>query len=69
MISPTETLRMALLALRRNTLRSGLTALCIIIGVAAVICMVSIGEGAKTRIRSQIEATGTNVVLLFSWAR
>ena len=66
MISPTETLRMALLALKRNTLRSGLTALGIIIGVAAVICMVSIGEGAKTRIRSQIEATGTNVVLLFS---
>ncbi len=66
MISPTETLRMAFLALRRNTLRSGLTALGIIIGVAAVICMVSIGEGAKSRIRSQIEATGTNVVLLFS---
>ncbi len=66
MISPTETLRMAFLALRRNTLRSGLTALGIIIGVAAVICMVSIGEGAKSRIRTQIEATGTNVVLLFS---
>lgn len=66
MISPSETLRLALRALRRNTLRSGLTALGIIIGVAAVICMVSIGEGAKTRIRSQIEATGTNVVLLFS---
>jgi putative ABC transport system permease protein len=66
MISPAETVRMALLALRRNTLRSGLTALGIIIGVAAVICMVSIGEGAKSRIRTQIEATGTNVVLLFS---
>jgi putative ABC transport system permease protein len=66
MISPTETMRVALLALRRNTLRSFLTALGIIIGVAAVICMVSIGEGAKSRIRTQIEATGTNVVLLFS---
>jgi putative ABC transport system permease protein len=66
MISPTETLWLALRALRRNTLRSALTALGIIIGVAAVICMVSIGEGAKSRIRTQIEATGTNVVLLFS---
>ena len=60
------TLRIALLALRVNKMRSALTMLGIIIGVAAVICMVSIGEGAKTRIRSQIEATGTNVVLLFS---
>jgi putative ABC transport system permease protein len=66
MISPGETLRLATLALRRNTLRSSLTALGIIIGVAAVICMVSIGEGAKERIRSMIEASGTNVILLFS---
>jgi putative ABC transport system permease protein len=66
MISFGETLRLALLALRRNTLRSSLTALGIIIGVAAVICMVSIGEGAKERIRSMIEASGTNVILLFS---
>ena len=66
MISFGETLRLALLALRRNTLRSSLTALGIIIGVAAVICMVSIGEGAKERIRAMIEASGTNVILLFS---
>ena len=66
MISAGETLRMAALALRRNKLRSFLTALGIIIGVAAVICMVSIGEGAKTRIRSSIEGTGTNVIMLFS---
>jgi len=66
MISMTETLRMAGMALRRNKLRSFLTALGIIIGVAAVICMVSIGEGAKSRIRSSIEGTGTNVVMLFS---
>ena len=62
MIPATETLRLALRALRRNKLRSFLTALGIIIGVAAVICMVSIGEGAKQRIRTQIESTGTNVV-------
>jgi putative ABC transport system permease protein len=66
MISITETLRLAQRALRRNKLRSFLTALGIIIGVAAVICMVSIGEGAKTRIRTQIEATGTNIVMVFS---
>jgi putative ABC transport system permease protein len=66
MISTRETVRMALRALRRNTLRSILTALGIIIGVAAVICMVTIGEGAKSRIRAQIEGAGTNVVLVFS---
>ncbi|MFO1427342.1 MAG: ABC transporter permease [Steroidobacteraceae bacterium] len=66
MISAGETVRLALRALRRNKLRSFLTGLGIIIGVAAVICMVSIGEGAKGRIRTQIESTGTNVVLLFS---
>ena len=53
-------------ALRRNKLRSFLTALGIIIGVAAVICMVSIGEGAKSRIQRSIEGAGTNVVMLFS---
>jgi putative ABC transport system permease protein len=47
-------------------LRSFLTALGIIIGVAAVIFMQSIGEGAKSRIRAQIESTGTNIVMLFS---
>ena len=66
MIPVTETFRMALRALRRNTLRSILTALGIIIGVAAVVAMVSIGEGAKGRIRSQIEGAGTNVILVFS---
>ena len=42
----TNTLRVALRALRRNTMRSMLTALGMIIGVAAVITMVSIGNGA-----------------------
>ena len=66
MISFTEILRLSLVALRRNKMRSFLTALGIIIGVAAVICMVSIGEGAKSRIRGMIEATGTNVLLVMS---
>ncbi len=66
MIAFGETLRVAQRALRRNKMRSFLTALGIIIGVAAVICMVSIGEGAKSRIRTQIEGAGTNVILVFS---
>src|SRR3954468_1174437 len=66
MISATEILRLSGRALRRNKLRSFLTALGIIIGVAAVIFMQSIGEGAKSRIRAQIESTGTNIVMLFS---
>src|SRR3954468_986271 len=66
MISAGETLRLAARALRRNKLRSFLTALGIIIGVGAVIFMQSIGEGAKARVRDQIEGAGTNIVMLFS---
>ena len=47
-------------------MRSFLTALGIIIGVGAVIFMQSIGEGAKSRVRAQIEGAGTNIVMLFS---
>jgi putative ABC transport system permease protein len=66
MISAGETLRLAARALGRNKMRSFLTALGIIIGVGAVIFMQSIGEGAKARVRDQIESAGTNVVMLFS---
>ena len=66
MISIGETLRLAGRALRRNTLRSFLTTLGIIIGVGAVIFIQSIGEGAKSRVRAQIESAGTNIVMLFS---
>lgn len=44
------TIRIALRALRRNTLRSLLTTLGIVIGVAAVIAMVSIGQGASVAV-------------------
>ena len=60
------TLRIAVRALRRNTLRTLLTMLGIIIGVAAVIAMVSIGNGAKARIEAQIAAMGQNVILIMS---
>ncbi len=58
------TLRIALRALGRNKLRAFLTMLGIIIGVGAVIAMVAIGEGAKSTIRSQIAALGTNVLII-----
>ena len=53
-------------ALRRNKLRSVLTALGIIIGVGAVIAMVSIGNGAKAQVEQQIASLGENVILIFS---
>jgi putative ABC transport system permease protein len=60
------TLRMALRALRRNKMRSTLTALGIIIGVGAVIAMVGIGNGAKSQVEAQIASLGQNVVLIFA---
>jgi putative ABC transport system permease protein len=62
----TATLRIAVRALRRNTLRTLLTMLGIIIGVGAVIAMISIGNGAKARIEAQIAAMGQNVILIMS---
>ncbi len=53
-------------ALRRNKLRSALTALGIIIGVGAVIAMVSIGNGAKAQVEAQIAGMGENIILIFS---
>ena len=61
-----STLNIALRALRRNKLRSVLTALGIIIGVAAVIAMVGIGNGAKAQVEAQIASLGQNVILIFS---
>ena len=61
-----STVTVSLRALRRNTMRSILTALGIIIGVGAVIAMVSIGNGAKAMVESQIASLGQNVLLIFS---
>jgi len=52
----------ALKALRRNAMRTALTALGIIIGVAAVIVMVAIGAGAQASIEGQIRSAGSNIV-------
>jgi putative ABC transport system permease protein len=55
----------AIRILGRNRLRAGLTMLGIVIGVAAVIAMVSIGEGAKRAVQAQIATMGTNVIILW----
>jgi putative ABC transport system permease protein len=60
------TLRIALRALRRNTMRTVLTMLGIIIGVGAVIAGVGVGSGAKAQVEAQIASLGQNVVLIFS---
>ena len=60
-----STFIISLRALRRNILRSSLTALGIIIGVGAVIAMVSIGNGAKNQVESQIASLGQNVIIVF----
>jgi putative ABC transport system permease protein len=56
------TFLMAVKALRRNAMRTALTALGMIIGVAAVIVMVAIGTGARTSIENQIKSAGSNIV-------
>jgi putative ABC transport system permease protein len=60
------TFNVAYRALRRNKMRSVLTALGIIIGVAAFIAMVGIGHGAKARVEAQIASLGQNIILVFS---
>jgi len=59
-----ESIRVSLRALRANKLRSALTMLGIIIGVAAVIAMVGIGNGATASITSQIQGMGSNLLTI-----
>ena len=60
------TMKIALRALRRNKLRTLLTMLGIICGVAAVIWSVSLTSGAKAQVEAQIARLGQNVILIFS---
>ncbi len=60
------TFKIAVRALRRNTMRTLLTMLGIIIGVGAVIAMVSIGNGAKSQIEAQIASLGQNLIQVMS---
>jgi putative ABC transport system permease protein len=59
-----EAFRVALDALRANRLRSILTMLGVIIGVAAVVILVAIGSGAKAEVEKQVEGLGSNLILV-----
>ncbi|MCF8150110.1 MAG: ABC transporter permease [Burkholderiaceae bacterium] len=62
----TATLGIALLALRVNKMRSALTMLGIIIGVAAVIIMIAVGNGAQARVEEQIKSLGSNIIMVLN---
>ena len=59
-------MKIAFGALLINKLRSALTMLGIIIGVAAVIAMVAVGAGAQVRIQQQIASIGSNIIIILS---
>ena len=59
-----EAFRVAVDALRANRLRSLLTMLGVVIGVAAVVLLVAIGTGAKNEVTSQVEGLGSNIVIV-----
>ena len=62
------TLQQAFRVMGRNRLRSGLTMLGIIIGVGAVVAMVSLGQGASASVQAQIASVGTNMLLVIPGA-
>ncbi|MCL6634431.1 MAG: ABC transporter permease [Peptococcaceae bacterium] len=64
----TNNLEIALNGLKANKLRSSLTMLGIIIGVAAVIVMIAVGQGASKKISSQISSMGSNLLMVFPGA-
>ncbi len=59
-----STLLLALRSIRRNLLRSFLTILGIVIGVSAVITMVTLGNGATQAVQTQISSLGTNLLMV-----
>ncbi len=59
------TIRIALRALRKNKMRAGLTVLGVVIGIAAVITMVSIGQSATALVQKEFQNLGTNVIIVF----
>ncbi len=59
------TVRVALRAIRRNKLRSGLTVLGVVIGVCAVVTLVNVGQGAQLSIQKSISGLGTNMLTVF----
>jgi len=63
-----EAVKMALRSLRSNVFRSALTLLGVVIGVAAVVAMLAIGNGSKQQVIDRIEAMGSNLLLVFPGA-
>src|SRR5215831_2554907 len=59
-----ETIRLAIQSLRVNRVRSALTTLGIVLGVAALVCMVAVGEGARSQISKEIDKLGTNLLFI-----
>ncbi|MDQ7785893.1 MAG: ABC transporter permease, partial [Desulfomonilaceae bacterium] len=68
MIDIPTAIRISFRALKRNKMRSALTMLGIIIGVGAVIAMLSIGMGASKRIADQISSIGSNLIMILPGA-
>ena len=64
-----ENVRVALDGLLANKMRSALTMLGVIIGVGAVIALMSIGEGAQVSITEQINSVGSNLIFVSAGAR
>ncbi|MGE5485942.1 MAG: ABC transporter permease [Ignavibacteriales bacterium] len=65
-MNPWEGVRLAWKAVSGNKVRSGLTMLGIIIGVAAVIILVSVGQGATAQVTSQIQSLGSNLITVMA---
>jgi putative ABC transport system permease protein len=63
-VSWLDTVRTGLEAIRAHRLRSGLTVLGILIGIAAVILTVGLGQGAQQAVRAQVESLGTNLLII-----
>jgi putative ABC transport system permease protein len=68
-MTPLGNLQIAARALRVNKLRSALTVLGIVVGVAAVVCMVSVGAGAQAEVSEKIRTLGANLLLVIPGAR
>lgn len=68
-MSPLQNLRIAARALRVNKLRSALTSLGIVVGVGAVVCMISVGAGAQAEVSEKIRTLGANLLLVMPGAR
>lgn len=63
-MNPSITIRIALRALAKNKMRAGLTVLGVVIGIAAVTTMVSVGQSASALVQGQFQSLGTNIIVV-----